>query len=207
MTLLLDEDDVKTIYETSEDHAERLIEENREEVYLPLIEKSEFQKEVVGEISDNAVSIIREQREEDLNQALEYEKYEDGWAVKDPYFLLAVQPIFPLLIDIYVKKGYSTYMLKNDSTWNPTRISERCHEHGEKHFTTWKDAFNNRQKEYYRDLGEGIRLKLGVQKEKGNFSLTENDWRGIPKGVVVDVLGRLRKAVKQTDYDHVIKNG
>lgn len=198
MTQLLTKDDVQHIWELSKQHADNVI-ENNNGVYTNLLDviedKLDADPETAKNVCDETADIIRSNRKQKLQRVLESKMYKTGWKNKDPYFLLCLKPVSPLIYGVFLQDGITTYYLKNKNEWDANAINTRFEDLAGNYFTMWLKSFGHRYHEYYNDMDDEVMQKLGREEVPGRTM-----WRGLSLSNIVDYLGKMRKAAKRLGH-------
>jgi len=119
--------------------------------------------------------------EKKMIYVIKKELYNDGYFIIDPFFKCNFKAIFPLIKYLFLDKNISTYLVKKN--FNKIAMNERIKEIGGGYINYFLIIFRDEGIEYRKTLvSHGIPIKLkDIQTLKG-----------IPKGVVCDILGAMR---------------
>jgi hypothetical protein len=185
MAIVLNRKEVKKIYYFSEKKYRKIV-SSTTELYNRLIKSLKLEKEkpFFNSVEKAIVEHIYLEKDDVFKRKL----WEDGWMKIDPFFLPCFKTIFPLVYLKFYKKGTNTAQLKK--SFSSIAINERFKEVGGKTIEEFLSVFSREGTNYYHELS-----KIGILKKFGRKE-RELDLKGIPKGVIYDILRYMRKIKK-----------
>jgi hypothetical protein len=126
-----------------------------------------------------------------LTENIKKELWKDGWILTDPYWKWNFKAITPMIKTCFFDKGISVGMVK--LSFSREGINRRFSELYGGIPAKFISIFNHEGEQYVKALiANGIMDKIG---RKTDFPYTQYEykqWRGIPKGVICDLLGVMR---------------
>jgi len=120
----------------------------------------------------------------------------DGWKLVDPYFLVNFRCIFPVVYNHFFEKGIKT--TEFDSSFDSRAINEMLKETYDREVKVFLQIWKNAGSSYHKKLKEE-ELSVKVTKEYGH-SDDVREWKGIPKSIIRELLGKMRKFSGECKY-------
>ena len=185
----LTEEEIKKIFKTGEQYADRLLHKNSGR-YEEMIDMAEDPAKA-SKILEETDKVIRENRERKLENALKRESYKLGLIPKDPYFLLCYKSISPLFYTLFYETGHRASEIENND-WSNRVMTGLIREESAGRYQEWLELFKRRRDLYYASFPEDIKEKLGV-------ALGENNYQDIYKSHLVQYIRKIEKAEKRLD--------
>lgn len=190
----LTRDEVEKVWSNSEEYADRMLEENSE-VYQQMLQQCKDVEKAKSVIQGVAQS-IRKSRENKLEDILDKEKHKLGIRTKNPYWLLNLKPVMPLIYSIYLEKGIGGSEVR-ENDWDIGIMRRAIQNQGGEAYSDWENSFEKHRDMYIASLPNKTRDKLGMRCRD-----TEYEMR---KGVIVDVLRKMQNQAAKQDIGGIPK--